>query len=211
MDDEEKMEFPESEGEEDGQELNEIFDDEHADQLRTLGIKVNAEDVTHDQVLYLLDHYPFIQLLNSDPHFENFEGVKVTQASSTGWQIHDLGDALSSSPGEYLYQSGTFFGSPPFEQAEGEEAQIENGSNILRGQGTIYKKSFLTAQELVTMAKDRWEGIYIVAGTPYIKWCVWAEAEIAKVSIYGYEPQKADKDRQVRLARYEAQQSTRQR
>lgn len=206
MDDEGKIESQESEEEENGQGLNKIFSDEHAEQLRTLGVKISTEDVSPEQVLYLLDHYPFIQLLNSDPHFENFEGVKVTQASSTGWQIHDLGDALSSSPGEYLYQSGTFFGSPPFDQSEGDES-----GNGLRGQGTIYKMSFLTAQELVAMAKDRWEGIYIVAGSPYIKWCVWAEAEISKVSIYGYEPQKADKDRQVRLARYEAQQSTRQR
>ncbi len=211
MDDEEKMEVPEGEGNGDG--LDKMFSDEHAEQLRTLGIKVNTEAVSHEQVIYLLDHYPFIQLLNSDPHFENFEGVKVSKANSTGWQIHDLGDALSSSPGEQLYQSGNFFGTPPVEQEEGvgEEGEGGNGGAVLRGQGTIYKMSFLTAQELVAMAKDRWDGIYIVAGSPYIKWCIWAEAEIAKVSIYGYEPQKVDKDRQVRLARYEAQQSARHR
>ena len=199
MDDEENKE-PSSQEDES---LEGVFGDEHADRLKELGVNVKGDEITPDQVIYLLDHYPFVQILNSDPKFEDFEGVKLLKSDSTGWPIHDLGDALSSSPGEMLYESGNYFGTPPFE---------EGGDGSEGGEGgTIYKVSYLVARELVDIAKERWDGIYIVAGSPYIKWCVWAAAEIAKVAIYGYEPEKIDKDRQVRLARYEAQRSTMQR
>lgn len=204
MDDEEKKE---SSNEEEGS-LEGVFEDEHAERLKELGIDIKADEITPEQVIYLLDHYPFIQILNSDPKFEDFEGVKISKSHSTGWQIHDLGDALSSSAGELLYEAGNYFGTPPFVlEDEGESGEGGEGGEG----GTIYKTSYLIASELVGMAKDRWDGIYIVAGSPYIKWCIWAAAEISKVPIYGYDPDKKDKDRQVRLARYEMQRTTIQR
>ncbi len=50
-------------------------------------------------------HYPFLQILSTEPEFPEVIVPKFYTAIS-GWDIHYYGAAMSSSPGKYLFGPG---------------------------------------------------------------------------------------------------------
>lgn len=162
---------------------------------RAGGIEVDNIDwsrpITMQDVQYLYDHYPFLQLLSIDPHFDAGVDPKFITVSSN-WIVHDYGDALCSSPGRFLY--GGYVD-------EDEEGGTEGGS-ANPGKGTIVKQAVDTATEMVSIAIEKgWPGIDIIDGHELMKWAAWNEAQNHNMVMNGYEPDEAAHKRRERAKR----------
>lgn len=151
--------------------------------------------IRHEDVLYLLTRYPFLQLVNTEANFE--EGISPSFITApSGWVVHDYGDAMSTSPGELMY--GDYSWDEQVEKAKKKDE--EGGSEEGGGQGTIINQAFNTAQEMVFFAIDKgWAGIEIVDGTPLMQWAAWMAAEDREFPILGFEPTEADKEKRARV------------
>lgn len=167
---------------------------------RAQGFEITPIDwsrpVKHEDVFYLVNRYPFLQMISSNPSFEGEMQVKLHTAKS-GWVIHDYGDAMSSSPGELL------FGNYSVEKKEEDEGGEGSGTTDLSaGKGTVYNQAVMTAQEMIELAIQKgWPGVEIIDGTELMKWGAWMAAEDNKFSLGGYEPTAADKRKRERLRR----------
>src|SRR5271170_2101158 len=75
---------------------------------RALGMDITAIDwskVNHADILFLLRLYPFVQMISSNPVWEETIIPHFRKAPS-GWLMHDYGQAMSCSPGKYLFGPG---------------------------------------------------------------------------------------------------------
>jgi hypothetical protein len=145
--------------------------------------------IAPEEVQYLLDHCPFLQLI--DPSSEFSEPLQQIEAVS-GWVIHDYGNAMSSSPGRFLMGGGNFR-----ILLEGEEDEEGGGGPINPGKGSIYKQAIDTAQQMIELAiREGWEGIQIVDGHPLMKRAAWIAACHFGYNIRGYMP--TDRDEAIR-------------
>lgn len=145
--------------------------------------------LTPQDVLYLIDHCPFLQMINPDATGEG-ESVKLILADS-GWMIHDYGDAMSSSPGELLFAGGDF----RIRLADEKEDEGGEGGSILNpGKGTFRKQAFDTATQMAEMAANRnWAAIRFVDGHPLMQRAAWIRAEQLGLKVIGFTPDKYDK------------------
>lgn len=156
--------------------------------------KINwSNQIKHEDVLYLLNHYPFLQIVSSNPSFGEEVQVKLLKAQS-GWTIHDYGDAMSSSLGGLLfgdYSAGTK--TKPRKKKNNDDEGGEGG-------GTIVNQAVTTAREMILKAIEKgWPGVEIVAGTPLMQWAAWMIAQEKQFSLGGYEPTKQDKAKHERV------------
>jgi len=147
---------------------------------------------SHDDVLFLLRKFPYIQMINTEPTLdEEYELTFIT--AQNGWVIHDYGDAMSVSPGKHLY------GFKP--EAEDEEEGGEGGAALDAGKGTTIKQAVDTAAEMIAIAMDQkvWAGAEIIDGTDLMKWAAWVAAEERGFTLEGFEPTEEDKAKQKRV------------
>ena len=165
---------------------------------RASGLEVANIDwkrpLSHQDVQFLLDHYPFLQLLSADPQFDPNHEVQLIQSQS-GWIIHDYGCAMSSSPGDFLYGGGYWL----YTDDEGEEKKnpITNP-----GKGTIVKQAFDTAVEMVEIAiQKEWPGIEIINGQDLMKWAAWMRAEDYEWQLKGFTPSEEHRQKRERVKR----------
>lgn len=152
----------------------------------TLDVDIDwLRTITKEEVLYLLNHCPFLQITNTEMSLDDKE-FKLIESHS-GWDIHDYGDALSSSPGKFLYGGGYFR-----IHVDGEED--EGGSGIVNpGKGTIVKQAFDTAFDMIEIAKaNGWAGVHIVDGHPLMKRAAWIKGQELGIKIENFEPNKQD-------------------
>jgi hypothetical protein len=143
--------------------------------------------IRHQDLLYLLNRrYPFLQMVNTDPDFFGEYETKLVTAPNR-WVIHDYGDAMSSSPGKYLFGPG----SPEVDEED-------EGGN--KGSGTMIQQAFDTAQTMIALAIEKqWPGVQIVAGTPIMQWSAWMAAQDHQFPIEGYEPSEQDQLKRKRV------------
>lgn len=120
-------------------------------------------------------YYPFIQLVNASAVFsEELPLVFVT--ASTGWIIHDYGEAISVA-------------SPHTTQ------QKKNTCNIL-AQAKI-------AEEIIKLVGAKnWSSIEIIAGTQAMKRLMWIEAKRVKLDVAGYTSSPSDEKCYSHLAKH---------
>ncbi|MDQ2993920.1 MAG: hypothetical protein M3R00_03105 [Pseudomonadota bacterium] len=185
---------PDSEGIDLGDEFANLWG-KRAEGIRMAAFDINRP-ISPSDIEFLLRHAPFLQLLNIDATFDNFDKVKFIPAPS-GWIIHDLADAISASLGPFLY--GGSEGLPISGDPEGGGIPSLNP-----GKGTIINQAFVTAQKMVEIAEKRWPGIEIIAGSELMQWAAWVIAEERKLKIIGFEPTEEHKDKRDRLRRFEA-------
>lgn len=161
-----------------------------------------SDAIKHDDVEFLLNRYPFLQMVSTDPSFaEEIKPVFIT--ADSGWVMHDYGDAMSSSPGDKLY--GNYSDAASKEGAEGGEGGA-GSSGIFAGKGTIINQAVMTAQEMIALAvKKGWPGVEIVAGTPLMQWAAWMAAEDYQLKLEGFTPSKSDKAKRARVRKYLAE------
>lgn len=150
--------------------------------------------ITHEDIAYLLAHCPFLQIVNVNAgESDSLPKPRLIRARS-GWIIHYYGDAMSSSPGEWLLGGGDF------RMLLGDQAQ--NTAIINPGKGTIHKQAFDTAQEMIELVKQYgWPGIRIVDGHPSMRWAAWMKATDEEMSLTGYAPTPEEEEKRALLKR----------
>ena len=161
---------------------------------REKGLPISRIDwggpVKHEDVLYLLGRYPFLQIISTSPNFAADMEPKFITAQS-GWIIHDYGDAMSTSPGELLFGKTS------------EQKDDDGGggdSELNAGKGTVVNQAVMTAQEMIALAIQKgWPGVEIIAGTPLMQWAAWMMAEDNKCEVVGFEPTQKDREKRERI------------
>lgn len=152
--------------------------------------------VAHNDVEYLLNRMPFLQIANfgtplPDPE-QNPEFIKAP----SGWMIHHYGNAMSSSPGELLLWGGDFRISAILKEWQ------EGGHKGQGGKGTVVKQAVDTVQEMVRLAKKfGWGGILIYDGHWLMRWAAWFHAAEAGILTQGYIPDPKEEQKYARLRR----------
>lgn len=157
---------------------------------------------------YLLDHSPFLQIIDVsyEPNIE--PEVKIIKSESN-WNIHYYGDAMSSSPGLLLFGGGDFrirF----LNQTEDEGDEGDGDLGVVNpDKGTFRNQAFLTAKEMITIAKKMgWAGVQIIAGHPLMKWAAWVTAKDLQISLSGYEFTENEERKRKRIKRSRAELET---
>ncbi len=175
--------------------------EEITDNLKRLGLAVPVweREVTAAEIQYFIDRWPFLQILSMNA-LDSLEEVELLRAKKSNWTILNYGDALASSPGEFLFGGGDFRISLSDDEDDG-----DSGDGIVNpDKGTIWRQAYVTAEEMVTLAKELgWAGIHIVDGNPLMKWAAWMHAMDDKMELTGFKPSKRDQERRERVKRSE--------
>lgn len=153
-----------------------------------LNIDINVlREITPEEVQYLLDHCPFLQIVGPEMVLEK-QKVKIVQSDS-GWDIHDYGDALSSSPGRFIFGGGNFRIYLDDESDEG-----SSGGDIINpGKGTVVNQAWVTAGDMLTIASERgWKFVIIINGHGIMRRAAWIKASELSITIDGFEPTLED-------------------
>lgn len=151
---------------------------------KKLNIEIDAlRRITPQEVEFLLDHCPFLQLLGPEIITDR-PPFKIIQ-SRAGWDIHDYGDALSTSPGRFLFGGGYF--------SADEDDESGGGVIVNAGHGTIVNQAWLAAVDMVQLAEERnWRFLTIVDGHRIMKRAVWIHASELGITVEGFEPDLED-------------------
>lgn len=155
-----------------------------------------ARKITPEEIHYLLDHCPFLQMVDTHASYEPVqEEVRIVTAESSNWDVHDYGDALCSSPGKFIFGGG-------FYHLSDDDDDDAGGSGIVNpGKGTVYNQAFQTACEMVKMAVAHgWGGLRIVDGHPMMIRAAWIKASQQGLAVDGYEPTAYDHSVRERIA-----------
>ncbi len=176
-------------------------------QLRSAAADVDWENfiaITDEDVQYLLDRCPFLQIINTAATEDDDFTPSIIRADS-GWLIHTYSNAMSSSPGHLLYRDG-------FSGAHADDDQVggDEGGGAARSApagGTIIKQAFDTAAQMVALAIEKygWQAIRIVDGHPLMKWAAWVSTAGTGVDIFGYKPGDKEQEKYKRLARSDSE------
>lgn len=142
-------------------------------------------EIDPKDVQYLLDHCSFLQLVGPEMSLEK-EEVKIVQSDS-GWDIHDYGDALSSSPGKFIFGGGNF---RIYLDEDDDEGEGGGGGDVINpGKGTVVNQAWMTAVDMILMAQARdWNFVTIVDGHRIMKRAAWIKASELGITIDGFEP-----------------------
>lgn len=162
--------------------------------LEALGLPVNwKRPITPEDIAYLYERRPFIQLTTADG-VEAYDEPKISY-SKAGWVIINYGDALCCSPGFRLFN---YAGLPHRSEKYGDDDDDGDGKPV----GTIKGQTFLTAAELIALAKQQgWENIHIIDGLPAMIWATWIHASKHDMVLSNYNPTKMDEEMRERLVR----------
>jgi hypothetical protein len=146
------------------------------DAAKKFNLDVNyLRSISPQEILYLVDHCPFLQIVCADPKMPGHSAEILT--ATTGWKIHFYGDAMSSSPGHLLFNS-------------------DGG-----GKGTLTKQAWDTATEMVEIAKNHgWSSINLADAHPLMARALWISAEKMNIPLTGFTPTEHDKQVRKQLA-----------
>ncbi len=144
--------------------------------------EVSKRGVTVEDLLWILDRFPFVQLTDGEKKAEPLPEVEVRSAPSSGWDIHNYGNAMSSSPGRLLFGSSS-----------SDDSGDDEGSGGLQVFGTIVRQRYMTARDMVALAIDQgWGAVYVVDGHPKMMRDIWIESQAQGITVIGYKPTEAD-------------------
>ena len=164
---------------------NDILNTTPEDLMKRLDLAL-AREVKPEEIEYVKAQMPFLQIINIE-----FDEAKLSEPrlvnSNKGWVMHDYDQAISSSPGEDMWNNAH-----PEDDDEG-------------GDGTVVDKSFNTAIAMVQLAEELgWLGISVMDGTTIMKWAAWLEAEKLGLAVHGFEPTEQEIKKLERIGRSEA-------
>ena len=164
------------------------------------GIDLDADwqrEVSAEEILYLLDRCPFLQIVDAGVS-ESQQDFQVDEAKASGWDIHNYGDALSSSPGKFLMGGGYF----SMSANEGDDDEGGSGGQVINpGRGTIVNQAFLTAMEMVELAKAQgWQQIRFIDGHPLMARAAWIKSRRLGMSMQDFTPTEYDEEVYFRLS-----------
>lgn len=159
--------------------------------LRRLGLgEVDVTNVSADDILYIAERWQFLQVVEGSGKKTPLEHSEILTAKS-GWTIIHYGDAMTTSPGKYLFGGGYF------RVRTGDDDDDEGGGIVNPKKGTIFKQAFDSAAEMIQLAKEMgWGSVQIVDGHPYMQKAAWVEACRIGVKLDGFIPDvEAEKTR----------------
>ena len=142
---------------------------------RSLGIELpkDFESLTAFDIKYICNNfYPFLQVINSDAVFSEETKVNFVPAS-TGWTIHDYGEAISTSAPK----------------------NSDGNSRILAQYQTM-------ADVATLIAAKRWAAVELISGTQKMQSFLWIELKRYDLELKGYEPSDNDKKLSERLKKH---------
>lgn len=154
---------------------------------RAIGIVTQPLDsISKATLAYLRELYPYLQMISIDAKFEEVVIPKFKKAPS-GWIIHDYGQAMSSSPGKYLYGPGN----PELPSDDGTDSG---------GTGTVVRQTVETAQAMIALAIEKgWPGVEFISGTPLMEWAGWMAAQEKNYPVAGYTPTREGQNKLERI------------
>lgn len=166
------------------------FNEDIQKNLAAIGLTVDlGRRVSASDVLYLLDQCPFLQITDTGLHTaQDLPPLKIVTAKS-GWKIHDYGNALSSSPGEWM------FGNPRARRTriDGAKKSDEGGEGGGSGVGTLVNQAVMTVFDMIELTREHgWAGIRLVDGHPLMAWAAWMYGLDSGFEIEGYSPTAKD-------------------
>ena len=166
----------------------EDFDKQIQEAADKLDVEVDwLRAIKPEELLYLLDHCPFLQMVNTVISEQEQEAFKVVPAENSGWDVHVYPDAMSSSPGRLLFGGYRF----------GDDDDDEEGGG---GKGTIYNQAFVTGMDMVELAQSiGWSGIQLVDGHPRMVRGAWIKASTISFPFEGFDPTMQDLQVQERV------------
>jgi hypothetical protein len=152
-----------------------------------------ARGISPEDLLYLLDQCPFLQILDTAPEIKSEPDPVKFIKSESGWTIHNYGDAMSSSPGKLLF-GGYYQRVNQDEDDEGGGGFAQGSGEYIQGKGTIRGQAYVTAAEMIDQAKALgWSGIKIVDGHPWMMRRAWLQANKQGLPVEGFAPTEHDK------------------
>ena len=170
------------------------FDHDIQQSLQTIGLSVDWQRrVSASDVLYLLDQCPFLQIADTGLQLSlDLPPLKVVTAKS-GWRIHNYGNALSSSPGEWL------FGNPRTRRTRLDKEKQDDdkgGSRV----GTLVNQAVMTVFDMIELVKaNGWTGVQLIDGHPLMAWAAWMYALDSGLEMEGYTPTAKDLAKRRRI------------
>ena len=157
--------------------------------LEQFGLAVPIWDrpVTREEIQYFLDRWPYLQIMSVQT-VQPLPEAECILSKQSNWTIINYGDAMCSSPGEFLFASG--------------DDDRDGGGGANPGKGTIWRQAYLTVSDMVILAKSMgWEKIHVVDGHPLMKWAVWMHTLDEAMSVSGFNPSDQDRARRERVKR----------
>ena len=131
-------------------------------------------EVSETDIDYVCNYkYPFLQLINANAVFYEEFPLKFVTAS-TGWVIHDYGEAISIAAPHELAQA--------------------SASNIINQAKTVEEVAKLI------VAKE-WSEVELVGGTTMLQRLIWVESKKCNFALLGYTPSASDEKCYERLAK----------
>jgi hypothetical protein len=164
---------------------------------RAVGIATVPLDFLDKQALaYLRERYPYLQMISMHAKFEELVIPQFKKAPASGWIIHDYGQAISSSPGRYLYGPGN-----------PEIAEDDSGGGATgTGDGTLTRQTVDTAAAMIQLAMEKgWPGVEIISGTALMQWAAWLAAQDRNYPLVGYSPSVEEQKKFDRVRKERAQ------
>lgn len=145
---------------------------------RELGVDASTAqllaEVSEADIEYVCNYkYPFLQLINANAVFYEELPLKFVTAS-TGWVIHDYGEAISIAVPHDSVQAGA--------------------SNIVNQAKTVEEVAKLIVEK-------EWSEVELVEGTTMLKRLIWMEAKKFNFTLLGYTPSASDEKCYERLAK----------
>jgi|GEM_PF-3751405 len=146
--------------------------------------------ISHQDVIYLLNRHPFIQIINPHGYFSEDLTPQVTD-SPTGWKIIRYGnDIICSSLGRFILDDGN---EPLFMKSiiDGttDSEDIDKQPMSPPGKGTIIKQTHDVTVEIINLAlNSKWNAVELVDGSPLFKQMLWLICEEKGLNLKGYEP-----------------------
>lgn len=146
---------------------------------RGLGVDTSAtqdfDAVSDADVAYCCNYfYPFIQLVNADAVFGEELPLNFVKAS-TGWVIHDYGEAISAS-------------APYLAGQQRSASSLSDQAKTIEEIGKLF-------------AAKNWTSVEVIAGSPMMMRFAWIEARRCKIDLVGYTPNASDEKCYDRLAK----------
>jgi hypothetical protein len=165
--------------------------------MRQLGLAVPVWErpVTPFEVQYFLDRWPFLQIISTN-ELPILEEAQVLTAPNS-WVVLSYGDAMASSPGQFLFGAAS-----PQANDKADSAGDGDAIGVPALAGTVWRQAYETCLFMAKMARELgWEGVYIVDGHPMMKWAIWMAALDHGLAIDGFTPSEQDKERRERVKR----------
>lgn len=147
---------------------------------------IYRRQLTPAELEALRANYPYIEICNPDVFPDSYDKVPEHHITEAGWHIVDRTHHLVMGPGRGRW--GKY-------DENKDDGDGGDGLPEVQPMGTLMQQAFVSIEELMMVAFDRWAAVQIVGGDARLGRMSWHYAERTKNKIYGYDATHIDKFR----------------